>query len=193
LGDRPSVSIAAPRFCRLDEPELNAHLTANSASSGQNPAWVEHLLPTAEGGKSMRALSKIVAFVISFAVVGTAVSAAFAETQWERNHPRRDQVNDRLANQNRRINRELKEGEITKQQAHQLQPGRPRDSPGGARHGQNQRRPYHQRRAKSAQSAGKRRQPPNWAVNNLATAARRNERHLTQTLRLLPERFAFKL
>ena len=68
----------------------------------------------------MRALSKIVAFVISFAVVGTAVSAAFAKTQWERNPPRRDQVNDRLANQNRRINRELKEGEITKQQAHQL-------------------------------------------------------------------------
>jgi len=68
----------------------------------------------------MRALSKTVVFVISFAVAGGAVSAAFAETQWERNHPRRDQVNDRLANQNRRISRELKEGEITKQQANQL-------------------------------------------------------------------------
>jgi len=68
----------------------------------------------------MRALSKTVAFVISFAIVDSAVSATFAETQWERNHPRRDQVNDRLANQNRRINRELKEGEITKQQANQL-------------------------------------------------------------------------
>ncbi len=68
----------------------------------------------------MRALLKPVAFVISFAVVGSAVSTAFAETQWERNHPRRDQVNDRLANQNRRINHELKEGEITRQQANQL-------------------------------------------------------------------------
>jgi hypothetical protein len=68
----------------------------------------------------MRPLSKTVAFVISFALVGSAISPAFAETQWERNHPRRDQVNDRLANQNRRINRELKEGEITKQQANQL-------------------------------------------------------------------------
>jgi hypothetical protein len=68
----------------------------------------------------MRVLSKSIAFVVSFAVVATAASAAFAETQWERNHPRRDQVNDRLANQNRRINHELKEGEITKQQAHQL-------------------------------------------------------------------------
>ena len=68
----------------------------------------------------MHALSKTVAFAISFAIVGTTVSAAFAETQWERSHPRRDQVNDRLANQNHRINRELKEGEITKQQARQL-------------------------------------------------------------------------
>ena len=68
----------------------------------------------------MRALSKTLALVVSFAVVGAAVSAASAETQWERNHPRRDQVNDRLANQNRRVNRELKEGEITKQQAHQI-------------------------------------------------------------------------
>jgi hypothetical protein len=68
----------------------------------------------------MRALPKTVAFVISFAIVGTTVSAAFAETQWERSHPRRDQVNDRLANQNHRIKRELKEGEITRQQAHQL-------------------------------------------------------------------------
>jgi hypothetical protein len=68
----------------------------------------------------MPMLHKAIAFVISFAVVGSAVSAAFAETQWERNHPRRDQVNDRLANQNRRIHRELKEGEITKAQARQL-------------------------------------------------------------------------
>ena len=68
----------------------------------------------------MRTLAKTAIFVMSFALVGSTVSAAFAETQWERNHPRRDQVNDRLTNQNRRINHELKEGEITKQQANQL-------------------------------------------------------------------------
>ena len=45
---------------------------------------------------------------------------AMAGTKWERNHPRRDQVNDRLENQNRRINRELHKGEITKGEAHQL-------------------------------------------------------------------------
>ena len=63
---------------------------------------------------------KAIVFAVSFAVMGGVVTTAFAETQWERNHPRRDQVNDRLANQNRRINKELKEGEITKQQANQL-------------------------------------------------------------------------
>jgi hypothetical protein len=73
-----------------------------------------------ERENSMPILRKAIVFTISFAVIGSVVSAAFAETQWERNHPRRDQVNDRLANQNRRINRELKEGEITKQQARQL-------------------------------------------------------------------------
>jgi hypothetical protein len=93
---------------------------ANSASLGESPARVDDLSPTAQEGKIHACLIQDLAFVISFAIVGSAVSAAFAETQWERNHPRRDQVNDRLANQNRRINRELKEGEITKQQANQL-------------------------------------------------------------------------
>jgi len=44
---------------------------------------------------------KAIVFAVSFAVMGGMVTTAFAETQWERNHPRRDQVNDRLANQNR--------------------------------------------------------------------------------------------
>ncbi len=42
---------------------------------------------------------------------------AKAETPWERRHPRRDQVNDRLENQNRRIRQEVKEGDLTQQQA----------------------------------------------------------------------------
>jgi hypothetical protein len=58
--------------------------------------------------------------VIAIAMLGTAMTSAIAETRWERNHPRRDQVNDRLANQNRRINQEYREGEITKGQAIQL-------------------------------------------------------------------------
>jgi len=61
----------------------------------------------------MKSIFKPLAFIVSFALVGSMVTTASAETQWERNHPRRDQVNDRLANQNRRINDELKEGEST--------------------------------------------------------------------------------
>src|ERR1700688_694514 len=44
-------------------------------------------------------------------------SAAMAETKWEKAHPRRDQVNDRLAHQNKRIKNEVKEGEMTPAQA----------------------------------------------------------------------------
>ena len=63
---------------------------------------------------------KAIVFAVSFAAMGGMLTTAFAETQWERNHPRRDQVNDRLSNQNRRIDRELKEREINKQQANKL-------------------------------------------------------------------------
>ncbi len=48
------------------------------------------------------------------------VSAASAETTWEHNHPRRDQVNDRLAHQNARIQDERREGEISGREAHRL-------------------------------------------------------------------------
>ena len=40
--------------------------------------------------------------------------------QWAKDHPRRAEVNGRLANQNRRIDKEYKEGEITKGQAQEL-------------------------------------------------------------------------
>ena len=46
--------------------------------------------------------------------------AAGADGQWAKTHPRRDQVNDRLANQNRRIKQEVKEGEMSKGQAAKL-------------------------------------------------------------------------
>ncbi|MDP9108164.1 MAG: hypothetical protein M3N23_03720 [Pseudomonadota bacterium] len=54
------------------------------------------------------------------AVFAVASSSAMAETKWEKNHPRRDQVNDRLHNQNRRIKEEVKEGDMTKAQARAL-------------------------------------------------------------------------
>ena len=48
------------------------------------------------------------------------VTNALADTQWQKDHPRREQVNNRLANQNKRIKQERREGEITKAQARKL-------------------------------------------------------------------------
>ncbi len=48
------------------------------------------------------------------------MTVASAESNWAKNHPRRAQVNKRLANQNRRIRNERKGGEITKSQAKNL-------------------------------------------------------------------------
>ena len=68
----------------------------------------------------MSVSAKAAVVALAVAMAGTAVTGAMAETNWDRNHPRREQVNDRLQNQNRRINQELREGEITKGQANAL-------------------------------------------------------------------------
>jgi hypothetical protein len=47
-------------------------------------------------------------------------TASFAETRWERHHPRRDQVNDRLENQSRRIRDGREDGLLTRGQTRQL-------------------------------------------------------------------------
>ena len=57
---------------------------------------------------------------VAIAILGATATSAFAGTSWERHHPRRDQVNDRLEHQNARINRELREGEVTPGQAQRL-------------------------------------------------------------------------
>ena len=64
--------------------------------------------------------ARIAVAALAAAMFASSISGALAETKWERNHPRRDQVNDRLANQNRRINQEYREGEITRGQANRL-------------------------------------------------------------------------
>ena len=59
--------------------------------------------------------------VTALAAALTALMASSAAAgKWAQNHPRRAEVNARLNNQNRRINSELKEGEITKGQANAL-------------------------------------------------------------------------
>ena len=60
------------------------------------------------------------ATLLMVALLGTSATTAFAGGNWGANHPRREQVNDRLQNQNRRINQEVREGKITNGQAQQL-------------------------------------------------------------------------
>jgi len=68
--------------------------------------------------KSIRTVLGIAALSVSLG--GFAAAAMADETHWQQDHPRRTEVNARLANQSRRISNEVKEGEISKAQARQL-------------------------------------------------------------------------
>jgi hypothetical protein len=63
---------------------------------------------------SARKTSTFAAAMISLAAL---VGSASADTTWQKNHPRREQVNNRLANQNKRIHNDVKNGTLTKGQA----------------------------------------------------------------------------
>ena len=52
--------------------------------------------------------------------LGALTGNAFASTQWQKDHPRRTEVNHRLANQNRRIHNDVKNGTLSKSQAAKL-------------------------------------------------------------------------
>lgn len=70
-------------------------------------------------------MSKLIRTGLTVAVVAAALGALVApamadETQWQKDHPRRTEVNKRLGNQNRRIHNEVKSGQISKTQAAQL-------------------------------------------------------------------------
>jgi hypothetical protein len=67
--------------------------------------------------KSLRNALTVAAVTMS--LVGLTTTAV-ADTQWQKSHPRREQVNNRLANQNKRIHQEVKEGDLTKGQAAKL-------------------------------------------------------------------------
>lgn len=49
-----------------------------------------------------------------------AASSFAAESQFDKTHPRREQVNKRLGNQDKRIHREVKEGDMSKAKAARL-------------------------------------------------------------------------
>jgi hypothetical protein len=54
---------------------------------------------------------------VALLAVGAIVSPAHADGHWAKTHPRRDQVNDRLQHQDKRIHEERKEGDLTRSQA----------------------------------------------------------------------------
>ena len=60
---------------------------------------------------------KTTAIMIGTLLALSTASGVMAETAWEKTHPRRDDVNDRLEAQNARIHHEVKQGELTKAQA----------------------------------------------------------------------------
>ena len=66
---------------------------------------------------SLRTVLTVLAAAVSLACLA---APAMADTPWQAHHPRREQVNHRLANQNARIHREVKEGEMSRGQAARL-------------------------------------------------------------------------
>lgn len=67
--------------------------------------------------KSIRNVLTAVAATVSLACVA---APAMADTPWQANHPRREEVNNRLGNQNARIHQEVKEGEMSHAKAARL-------------------------------------------------------------------------
>ena len=66
-------------------------------------------------------MSKVGLLAMAGFILSMGLSPAYAgETTWQKNHPRRTEVNKRLANQNNRINQGIKNGTLTKSQATQL-------------------------------------------------------------------------
>jgi hypothetical protein len=86
-----------------------------------NGAWIDGALYPKfimENDMSSRISKSVWVTLAAGALLSLGLSTgAMAETKWEKAHPRRDQVNDRLTHQNKRIKHEVKEGEMTPAQA----------------------------------------------------------------------------
>ena len=67
----------------------------------------------------MKTAAKLVTLTFAVLLGGTSLSA-FADTAFERDHSRRDQVNDRLETQNHHIRNEVRAGKLSRHQAMHL-------------------------------------------------------------------------
>lgn len=57
---------------------------------------------------------------VTASLLGMILSTAMAQDKWQKDHPRRSEVNHRLNNQDKRIHKEVKEGEMSKGEAARL-------------------------------------------------------------------------
>ena len=64
-----------------------------------------------------RSIRKALTILALTATLGTSSSNVFAETRFQQTHPRRARVISRLYTQNRRIDNELKDSQISRHQA----------------------------------------------------------------------------
>lgn len=69
---------------------------------------------------NIKNLTKTASVLAIFGVCAMAAGSSFAETKWAQNHPRREQVNHRLENQNDRITREVQSGDMSAAKAAKL-------------------------------------------------------------------------
>jgi hypothetical protein len=65
-------------------------------------------------------LTKLATVAFAATIFAGSAGTAFADTPWQEDHPRREEVNNRLNNQDHRINQERREGEIGRGEARQL-------------------------------------------------------------------------
>lgn len=66
----------------------------------------------------MKTGMKAVLLALGFATALAGATAASADTPWQKHHPRREEVNARLAHQSRRVTIERREGDLSGPKAH---------------------------------------------------------------------------
>src|SRR5580658_4858214 len=124
VSRRRVMAITQTSFLPHDTPILTiARAFLNIAFNVGSPGRLEdrvhrrlvrhHVIQREKAMRTTIATSKfafLTVGVLALALLGTAGSASAGT--WDQRHPRRAEVNDRLAIQNFRINRELREGEI---------------------------------------------------------------------------------
>jgi len=70
--------------------------------------------------RTQKSHAALVLAILSGVFAAGVATSAMAESKWGKEHPRRHEVNDRLANQNRRIHNQVKDGEMSKAEARKL-------------------------------------------------------------------------